>query len=136
MQPWVTNTGDFVMSKIRQQRTAEQIQLILSELCQRDIHDPRLVGITITQVKIDRELQHADVYVNALGDESRRKEVMAALGKATGFFRHELAQRMQVRTIPQIHFRWDPTLAHAEAVHQILDNLEIPAPLAESSEEE
>ncbi|MCA9958758.1 MAG: 30S ribosome-binding factor RbfA, partial [Anaerolineales bacterium] len=70
--------------------------------------------------------QHADIYVNALGDETRQKEVMQALQKATGFFRHELAQRMQVRTIPQLHFRWDPTLAHAEAVHQILENLEIP----------
>ncbi|MCA9975312.1 MAG: 30S ribosome-binding factor RbfA [Anaerolineales bacterium] len=121
------------MSKIRQQRTAEQIQLLLSELIQRDIQDPRLLGITITRVTIDRELQHADIYVNALGDETRQKEVMQALQKATGFFRHELAQRMQVRTIPQLHFRWDPTLAHAEAVHQILENLEIP--VEEAAEE-
>ncbi|MBE2201411.1 MAG: 30S ribosome-binding factor RbfA [Anaerolinea sp.] len=123
------------MSKIRQQRTAEQIRMLLSELSQRGVQDPRLLGMTVTRVTIDRELQHADVYVNALGDESRRKEVMAALQKATGFFRHELAQRMQVRTIPQLHFRWDPTLAHAETVHQILDSLEIP-PAAAADEEE
>ncbi len=127
--------SSYIMSKIRQQRTAEQIRMLLSELSQRGVQDPRLLGMTVTRVTIDRELQHADVYVNALGDESRRKEVMAALHKATGFFRHELAQRMQVRTIPQLHFRWDPTLAHAETVHQILDSLEIP-PAAAADEEE
>ena len=114
------------MSKIRQQRTAEQIRLILSELSQRELRDPRLQGITVTQVTIDRELQHADVYVNALGEEERKDEVMSALQKATGFLRRELAQRLDIRSVPQLHFRWDPTLAHAETVYNILDNLDIP----------
>ena len=114
------------MSKIRQQRTAEQIRMILSELSQRQLRDPRLQGITITEVNIDRELQHADVYVNALGDESREREVLAGLAKASGFLRRELAQRLDVRTVPQLHFRWDPRLANAETVHRILEELEIP----------
>ncbi|RMG99141.1 MAG: 30S ribosome-binding factor RbfA [Chloroflexi bacterium] len=114
------------MSKIRQQRTAHQIQMILSELCQRELRDPRLQLLTITEVTIDRELQYADVYVNALGDESRRDEVMAALKKATGFFRREVAHRLRLRTAPQLIFHWDPTLAQAERVHQILNSLEIP----------
>jgi len=114
------------MSKIRQQRTAEQIQYILSELLQRNMGDPRLQGVTITEVKIDRELQHADIYVNALGDESREGEVLAASQHAVSYLRRELAQRMQMRTVPQLHFRWDPTLAHAEEVNRILDNLDLP----------
>ncbi|MCA9933645.1 MAG: 30S ribosome-binding factor RbfA [Ardenticatenaceae bacterium] len=113
------------MSKVRQQRTAEQIQYILSELMQRSMGDPRLHGVTITEVVIDRELQHADIYVNALGDESREEEVLAALQHAVGYLRHELAQRMQVRTMPQLHFRWDPRLAHAETVNRILDSLDL-----------
>lgn len=122
------------MSKIRQQRTAEQIQVILSELSRRELSDPRLQGLTITQVTIDRELQYADVYVNALGDESRRSDVLAALKKASGFLRHELSSQMQVRTVPQLHFHWDPTLAQAEAVHRVLDSLDIPpAPVEEAN---
>ena len=116
------------MSKIRQQRTAEQIQEILSELFLREMQDPRLFGLTITAVTIDRELQSADVYINALSDETREKEVMLALNKATGFLRRELANRMRLRTVPQLHFHWDPTLANAEEVFGILDNLEIPPP--------
>ena len=114
------------MSKIRQQRTADQIQLILSEVIRRQLQDPRLQELTITKVSVDRELQYADIYINALGDESRQREVLRALGKANGYLRRELASRMQVRTVPQLQFHWDPSLAQAEAVYQILDNLDIP----------
>jgi ribosome-binding factor A len=114
------------MSKIRQERTAEEIRIILSDLLRRDVSDPRLMDLTVTRVLIDRELQHANVYVNALGDESRQKEVMKALVKAGGFFRYELAQRMSLRTVPELHFHWDPTLAYAEEVDQILAGLDIP----------
>ncbi len=124
------------MSKVRQQRTAEQIQYILSEIFQRELRDPRAQGVTITEVRIDRELQHADVYVNALGDESREEEVVAALQNATGFLRRELAQRLSGRTVPQIHIRWDPTLAHAEMVNEILDNLDLSPENPEDPEEE
>lgn len=123
------------MSKIRQQRTAEQIQVILSELMLREMNDPRLQELTITAVTIDRELQYADVYVHALGDESRQTAVIQALDKAAGFFRHELAQRLRLRTTPQLHFHWDATLAHIQEVNRILDNLVIPPPEAEGEEE-
>lgn len=123
------------MSKIRQQRTAEQIQVILSELMLREMNDPRLQELTITAVTIDRELQYADVYVHALGDETRQTAVLQALDKATGFFRHELAQRLRLRATPQLHFHWDATLAHIQEVNRILDNLVIPPPEAEDEEE-
>jgi ribosome-binding factor A len=115
------------MSKIRQQRTAEQIRLILSELVLRELRDPRLQDLTFTDVRIDRELQYADIYVHALGDDSREVEVTAALEGATGYLRRELAQRMRLRTVPHLHFHWDPTLAHAEHINTLLDSLDIPA---------
>ena len=122
------------MSKIRQQRTADQIMRELSSMFLRDISDPRLHAITVTAVSIDRELEHADIYVNALGDESRQEEVMQALQGAGGFLRHELAGRIRMRSVPHLHFHWDPTLAHAEQVSEILNNLIIP-PLELDEEE-
>jgi ribosome-binding factor A len=122
------------MSKIRQQRTAEEIRMILSELLRRDVSDPRLVDLTVTRVLIDRELQHANIYVNALGDETRKKEVMKALDRAGGFFRYELAQRMSLRTVPELHFHWDPTLVYIEEVDQILATLDIPEEDEDSSD--
>jgi ribosome-binding factor A len=119
------------MSKIRQKRTAEQIRVILSTLALRDMRDPRLQDITITAVEIDREFQYADIYVNALGDESRQEEVMAALGGAASYLRRELASRLTIRTTPRLHFHWDPSLAHAEHISQLLDNLDIPEEIDE-----
>lgn len=114
------------MSKIRQQRTADQIHMILSELTLRHMNDPRLLDLTITEVTIDRELKYADVYVQALGDETRQEDVMVALENATSFFRRELASRMRMRSTPQLHFHWDPRLAHAEEIDKILGELDIP----------
>jgi ribosome-binding factor A len=123
------------MSKIRQRRTADRIQRVLSVLFLRELRDPRLQDVTVTEVMIDRELKYADVYVNALGDESRQKEVMAALESATGYLRRELAGRVRLRTVPHLHFHWDPTLARAEEINQILDDLDIP-PAGSLSENE
>jgi ribosome-binding factor A len=122
------------MSKIRQRRTAEHIKVILSELILRETRDPRLRELTITDVSIDRELQYADVYVNALGDDARETDVMAALEGARGYFRHELAGRLDLRTVPHLHFHWDPTLAHAEHISQLLDSLDIPSEPDETGE--
>lgn len=115
------------MSKIRQERTSEQIRMILSDLLNREVSDPRLQDLTVTRVEVDRELQVAEIYLNALGDESREADVKRALDKAGGFLRYELAQRMSVRTVPELRFHWDPTLAYADEVDQILNELEIPS---------
>ena len=121
------------MSKVRQERTAEQIQVTLSELFLKEVSDPRLAGVTITEVLIDRELQHANVYVNALGDDAREKEMLEGLESASGFLRSQVAQRLDLRSAPFIHYHWDPRLRYAEEVNDLLDRLDIP-PAAESGE--
>lgn len=122
------------MSKIRQKRTAEQIRLILSDLILRNARDPRLQGLTVTSVRIDRELQHADVYVNALGDEARELEVMESISRASSYFRRELAGRLKLRTVPNLHFHWDPSLAHAARIDELLESLDIPDSVDEDRE--
>ena len=92
---------------IKQDRMAERIQELLSELLLREVRDPRLRGVTITEVKIDPELAFDNVYVNALGDESRQEGVMEALGKASSFLRRAVGQRLTTRVTPELHFHWD-----------------------------
>lgn len=114
------------MGNVKQKRTAEQIRVLLSELLVHVVDDPRLHGVTITNVTIDREYQHADVYVNALADDSREQEVMEALQKAQGFLRHELSKRLHLRKLPSMHFHWDMSIQQAFEVTALLDSLEIP----------
>lgn len=121
------------MSQIRQRRVSEQIQHILSELFLYEVNDPRLSGLTVTRVTIDRELQYAQIYLNALGDDTRQDEVLTAVERANGYLRREVASRMRLRSAPVLQFHWDPTLHHAEEVDSILENLEIPPEEQEES---
>lgn len=120
----------------KQERIAERIQLIISDLLLRQLRDPRLAGVTVTEVTIDRELQHANVFVNALGEDERAEEVMAGLESASGYIRRQVAQGLQLRSAPSIHFNWDPRLAYIEEVNELLDQLNIPPDAAESESEE
>lgn len=119
---------------LKQERMAERIRAILSELLLTEVRDPRLKQVTITRVNLDREILFADVYVNALGDEDRRDDVLAGLERATGFLRRELAARVRLRQTPELHFHWDLNLAHGERMNQLLDELDI-APETEADAE-
>jgi len=114
------------MATISQRRVAEQIRQLLSELFLREMRDPRLQGLTVTEVTIDREFQFAEVYVHALAEEERQDEVMDALDHASGFLRREVGKVVHLRRTPELRFHWDPTFAHAEQIDRLLDSLEIP----------
>lgn len=122
---------------IKQDRMSERIRGILSELLLREVSDPRLHNITVTEVKLDPELMFADIYVNALGDESRKDEVLHGLSSANGFLRREIGKRVHTRTTPELHFHWDMTLQRGEELNQLLDSLDIPlAPPQEDEDED
>ena len=111
---------------IKQGRMNDRIHQILSHLLLREVADPRLRDITVTEVSLDPELMYAKVYVSAMGDESREDHVMKALGRAKGFLRREVGKRIRLRNTPELHFQWDHTLESADRIHQIISNLEIP----------
>jgi len=113
---------------IKQDRMNERIRAILSELLLREVSDPRLQGVTVTDVRMDPELMFADIYVNALADESREQEVMSGLNRANGFLRREVGKRVRLRNTPELHFHWDATLEHGERLNQIIESLDIPPP--------
>ena len=113
-------------SKIRLQRIADRIQEDLSEMMVMEVADPRLHGITITEVKVDRELTFADIYVSAVEGSERENEIMEALQHAKGFLRTQLADRIELRIHPQLRFHWDPTPERADKIEKLLNSLKNP----------
>lgn len=111
---------------VKQDRMNWRVRTILSELIRREVSDPRLQNITVTEVDLDQELQYARVYVNALGDESRRDQVMAGLERAKGFLRREVGKRVRLRKTPELEFKWDATLAEGDRIERLLAQLDIP----------
>lgn len=118
---------------IKQERMSERIHQILSQLLLREVSDPRLRDITITEVALDPELMVAKVYVSAMGDEQRETEVMRGLRRAGGYLRREVGRRIRLRNTPELHFNWDNTLAYADRINAIISNLEIPAEVADDA---
>lgn len=111
---------------IKQDRMADRIRTILSELLLTEVADPRLQGITVTEVTLDPELMIAKVYVNALGDEARQNSVLDALHHARGFLRREVGKRIRLRNTPDLLFHWDVTLERGEHLNQLISALDIP----------
>lgn len=110
-------------SGIRLQRIADRIRQELSEMLIREISDPRLQQIFITDVKIDKELAFADVFVSAIEGTSRSKDVLAGLESASGFLRRALASRVELRAFPRLRFHWDVTPENADHIEKILAGL-------------
>ncbi len=107
-------------SGTRLQRIADRIRQDLSEMLIREISDPRLKQIYVTDVKIDKELAFADIYVSALEGVSRSKDVLAGLESASGFIKRTLASHIELRAFPRIRFHWDVTPENADHIEKIL----------------
>jgi ribosome-binding factor A len=110
-------------SGTRLQRIADRIRQDLSEMLIRELSDPRLKQIYVTDVKIDKELTYADVYVSALEGVSRSKDVLTGLESASGFIKRTLASRIELRAFPRLRFHWDVTPENADHVEKILAEL-------------
>ena len=110
-------------SGLRLQRIADRIRQEISELLIREISDPRLKLISITDVKVDKELAFADVYVSAVEGYARSKEILAGLESASGFLRRTLAGRIELRVFPRLRFHWDPTPENADHIEKVLADL-------------
>ena len=110
-------------SGVRLQRIADRVRQELSQMLIREINDPRLHQIYVTDVKIDRELAYADVYVSAVEGVSRSKDVLAGLESAAGFIRRTLASRVELRAFPRLRFHWDMTPEHADHIEKLLADL-------------
>ena len=112
-----------MVSKTRALRVAERIRDELSEMLVMEISDPRLAGVSVTDVRVDRELAYAEVYVSALEGSERAREILEGLEHASGYFRHELAQRIDLFTFPRLRFHWDPTFEKADRIERLIASL-------------
>jgi len=89
----------------------------------RELSDPRLKQIYLTDVKVDKELSYADIFVSAVEGPARSAEILAGLESASGFIRRTLASRVELRVFPRLRFHWDPTPENADRIEKVLAEL-------------
>lgn len=114
-------------SEARRRRIGDRMREELAEILLRQVDDPRLAGLTVTGVEVDRELAYATVHVTALEGSARQRETVRALIRARGFFRSALAQRIPLRTFPQLRFRWDASAERGARIDELLQQIQRPA---------
>ncbi|HET9147499.1 MAG TPA: 30S ribosome-binding factor RbfA [Acetobacteraceae bacterium] len=111
----------------RQLRVAEELRHRLAELFTRvDFRDPELAGVhlTVAEVRMSSDLQHATVYVARLGS-TEIDALMPALARAAPYLRAEAGRGLRLRNIPELHFQPDHTLDYASKVNDILHSPEV-----------
>ncbi len=105
----------------RSDRLGELIQRELARLIQYELKDPRVTTmVTVSAVKVSRDLSNAKVYVSFF-DVEHKKEILDVLKKAAGFFRSSLAQRIQIRMMPELRFVYDDSIREGRHLSSLID---------------
>ena len=105
------------MSEQRARKLADRIQVIVAEMLERRIKDPRLGFVTVTDVRVTGDLREATIFYTVLGDQLEREGTAAALQSATGVIRSEVGKQTGIKFTPTIAFVADAipeTAAHIE----------------------
>jgi ribosome-binding factor A len=108
----------------RLDRVNQLIKEEISTLLQRELKDPRLGFVTVTDVETSKDLRSAKVFVSVLGDERQWTASLTALEHARGFVRSWLRQHLDLRVTPEIDFRADRSMEHAARIQSILKQVQ------------
>ena len=108
------------MSNPRVRRIADRIQVIVAEMLERRIKDPRLGFVTITDVRVTGDTQQASIFYTVLGEDTERESTAAALESAKGVIRSEVAKQLGMRIVPTLTFIPDALPESARHLDEVL----------------
>ena len=111
------------MPSTRPSRVGDQLRAEISDLLARQVHDPGIGFLTVTQVTVSPDLQVARVYYTTLGDEKARRDTARALGRATPFLRRQLGGRLRLKRVPILEFFFDESVERGDRIERILNEI-------------
>lgn len=107
----------------RTRQVGELLKEELTDIIRREVKDPRIGFMSITEVDVTPDLRQARVYISVLNEEER-SGTMDALTSAAAFIRHHLKPRLRMRQIPMLEFRDDRSMAYAQHITETLRRIE------------
>lgn len=108
----------------RTERVAEAIRHTVATFLTADLRDPRIGFVTVTGVRVSRDLAHAWIAVSVMGVPEERDRSLTGLESAAGYLRAQLAHELRLRVVPELHFELDQGQAHAARIDAVLKELE------------
>lgn len=112
----------------RHERIAGEIQQEISLMLAGELKDPRLLSpATVTQVRVSPNLKQARVYVDVMGTETEQTSALQGLVAASGFIRHELCERLQLRRAPELNFVLDRSAKYGQHIEELIRRIKTPS---------
>jgi ribosome-binding factor A len=111
-------------SSHRPERVAELIRQSVAAFLTGGVRDPRIGFVTVTGVEVTPDLSHATVNVSVMGSDEEKATSLEGLGSAARYLRAQLAKELPLRTCPELHFRLDRGIEHAQRINQVLKDLQ------------
>jgi len=105
----------------RSLRVADQIQRELAEIIRTELKDPRVAMITLTGVEVTADYAHAKVFYTLMGSAEERAATEVGLKQAGGFLRSQIARRIKLHSIPQLHFIYDASVERGFELSRLID---------------
>jgi len=105
----------------RSLRVADQIQRELAEILRTELKDPRVAMITLTGVEVTNDYAHAKVFYTLMGGAEERAATEVGLKQAGGFLRSQIARRIKLHSIPQLHFIYDASVERGFELSRLID---------------
>ncbi len=122
--------------RIRPERVAELMKREVASILANELHDPRISAmVSVTDVEVTQDLSFARVYVSVLEPGPERDRTLAALQRAAGFVRRQLAPRLGLREVPELRFLHDASIERGARVDEILRKIERGEPVEDDEEE-
>ncbi|GAC1471238.1 MAG: 30S ribosome-binding factor RbfA [Chamaesiphon sp.] len=119
-------------------RVAELIKREVSQMVLHDIKDDRVGAgiVTVTDVDVSGDLQHAKIFVSIYGTDEAKSETMVGLKAATGYVRSELGKRVRLRRTPEVVFLEDRSLERGDRILSLLNQLNKERPLVDPADDD
>jgi ribosome-binding factor A len=122
------------MGSNRPERVAELLHREVTLILERDLADPRLAGVTVTDCEVSPDLKYATVFVSTLAGGREREQALQALARASTAVRRLAAPRLGLREVPEIRFRFDDSIERGARLEEILRRIREGEPLDEDEE--
>lgn len=110
------------LNQIKLERINSSLVEQISYIIAHDVKNPDINFVTITGAKVTSDLSMAKIYFTVL-DQSKIKETLSALKDASGYIRHELRERIDIRQIPELEFVYDESIEYGNKIEKIIDKL-------------
>jgi ribosome-binding factor A len=108
----------------RPQRVGDLIREVICEMLLRDLSDPRLASVTITEVEVTADLKLATVFFSAMGNRSMEEASLHGLQSATGYIRKKLGKELRLRYIPDLLFKVDQSFEYGSKIDRLIRTLQ------------